>query len=379
MKPVTIIIGGDIAPTRSNYSFFEKGDINALVDNKLLSLLHSANHRIFNLELPLSDTLKPIGKDGPNLIAPAATLNGIKLLNPTLLGLSNNHIMDHDDQGMFQTIDQLSGNNIDYVGAGKNLEAAAKPRIIESGGLKIGIYACAEYEFSIAEENKAGANPFDALESPDHIARLKSKCDYVIVLHHGGKEVYRYPSPNLKKVCRKMAEKGADLIICQHSHCIGAYENYSGCVIVYGQGNFLFDLTDNEFWKTSLLVKATFDKKLTVDFIPFCKKGIGIELAGPDVSEEILNAFYERSENILLPGFIEKEYDKFCNENGLYYLGAFAGLGRVSRKIDGLLNGIITKRIYSMKKMHMLQNFIECEAHRELVVRYLNMRRKKNI
>ena len=37
-----------------------------------------------------------------------------------------------------------------------------------------------------------------------------------------------------------MAENGADVVICQHSHCIGCYEEYQGCYILYGQGNFHF-------------------------------------------------------------------------------------------------------------------------------------------
>ncbi len=180
----------------------------------------------------------------------------------------------------------------------------------------------------------------------------------------------------LRKVCRKMAEKGADLIICQHSHCIGAFEQYFGSTIVYGQGNFLFDLTDNEFWRTSLLLKVTFGEKMEVEYIPFCKKGTGIELPDSDTSEAILEAFYERSRQITIPGSIENEYEKFCNANGLYYLGAFAGFGRVFRKIDSLLNGVMTRNIYSVNKLSMLQNFIECEAHRELFINYLNRRRK---
>jgi poly-gamma-glutamate synthesis protein (capsule biosynthesis protein) len=286
--------------------------------------------------------------------------------------------MDHDDQGLFQTMEILKKNNVEYVGAGEDLEKAAKPRIIESDGKKIGIYACAENEFSIAEMNKPGANPFDPLESPDHIEALKAQCDFVIVLYHGGKEHYRYPSPYLRKVCRKMVDKGADLIICQHSHCIGAFEHYSGGVIVYGQGNFLFDRNYNELWKTSLLVKATFDEKMTVDFVPFGKNGIGIALAGPELKTQILEAFNERSRDILMPGFIEKKYEEFCKEKGLSYMGVFAGLGRVLRKVDRMTNGAITNRLYSLKKLNMMQNFIECEAHRELVLKYLNLRRKRN-
>ena len=377
MKPVTISIGGDIAPTKSNYSFFEEGNIKALIDYKLLSLLNSVDYRIFNLELPLTDIIKPIRKDGPNLIAPVATLNGIKLLNPTILGLANNHIMDQDEQGLYQTMEQLSKNEISYIGAGKDLTNAAKPVIIEHDGLKIGFYACAENEFSIAEGNRAGANPFDPLESLDHIADLKSKSNFVVVLYHGGKELYRYPSPYLQKVCRKMTEKGADLVICQHSHCIGAFEKYRDSVIVYGQGNFLFDLTGNEFWKTSLIVKATFGDMMSVDFVPFCKKGIGIEFPETDMTKSILEAFYERSRNIALPGFIETEYEKFCIENGIYYMGAFAGFGRILRKIDSLMHGVLTRQIYSLNKLNMLQNFIECEAHRELFLKYLRLRRKE--
>ena len=42
---------------------------------------------------------------------------------------------------------------------------------------------------------------------------LKKQCDYVIVLYHGGKEHYRYPSPYLQKVCRKIVDKGADIVV----------------------------------------------------------------------------------------------------------------------------------------------------------------------
>jgi len=271
----------------------------------------------------------------------------------------------------------LSGHQLKYVGAGENLAGAVKPLIIEKDGLKIGIYACAENEFSIAEENRAGANPFDPLESLDHIVNLKSACDYVLVLFHGGKEHYRYPSPGLQKVCRKMADKGADLIICQHSHCIGAFERYSKSVIVYGQGNFLFDRRNNEYWNTSLLVNAVFGKELSVEFIPVCKNGNGVSIPESALSDTILKEFNRRSEYISKPGFIDAEYERFCKSNGLFYLGAFAGFGRILRGIDKLLKGRITRLLYSSKKLYMIQNFVECEAHRELFLKYLHANRKK--
>ncbi len=377
MKPKTIIVGGDIAPTTTNYSLFAEGNISALIDSRLLILINSADYRLFNLEVPLTDKQTPIIKDGPNLIAPASCVNAFKHLNPVIFGMANNHIMDQDSQGLMNTMDQLKSVGSSFVGAGRNMEEASNPLIVEKEGMKIGIYACAENEFSIAGDTVPGANPFDPLESLDHISNLKGQCDFIIVLYHGGKEHYRYPSPGLQKVCRKIASKGADLIICQHSHCVGAFERYSGSMIVYGQGNFLFDRRNNEYWNSGLLVKATFGEEMSVEFIPVSKNGNGVTLPDPRLSESILSEFHDRSEKIKTPGFIDKEYEKYCLENGLFYLSSIAGLGRIARKIDRMTNGIITGRIFSRSKLNMMQNFIECETHRELVLRYLNVKRKK--
>lgn len=380
INQVTLLVGGDLAPTPSNYSDFSDGDINSLVDDKVLAALRAADFRIFNLEVPLTDIRKPIRKDGPNIIAPVLTVKGIKLLDMTIAVLANNHILDQDEQGLYQTLEQLTKNEIRYVGAGNDLENAAKPLIIEKEGLKVGIYACAENEFSIARTNRAGANPFDPLETPDHIADLKSKCDFVVVLHHGGTEHYRYPSPGLQKVCRKMAEKGADLVICQHSHCIGAFEKYKEGVIIYGQGNFLFDRNDNEFWNTGLLIKVALSDKMSLDYIPVQKKGNGIELPDSNVGETILESFRARSKQISDPGFVAAEFEKFCDENGQYYMSVFAGFGKIVRNIDKLLNGLFTKILYPWKKISRIQNHVECESQREIVLTYLRkkMEKKKN-
>ena len=175
-----------------------------------------------------------------------------------------------------------------------------------------------------------GANPFDPLESLDHIQELKTKCDYAIVLYHGGKEHYRYPSPYLQKVCRKICEKGADLVICQHSHCIGCFEQYEGSTIVYGQGNFIFDKSKSEYWDTSILVKLEInDSQVDTEYIPITRKGNGVRLATGQAAKEILDGFQRRSKEILYEGFIEKQYQEFAQANIQSYLGIFR-----ARKMD---------------------------------------------
>ena len=373
MDLISIIIGGDLGPTQSNFSFFSSGNIDKIVDQKLLDILASSDLRIFNLEIPLIANTTPIKKDGPVLSAPVSTIRGIKLLDPSVLAFANNHILDHGGEGLLSTIEQLSRHKIGYTGAGENIFEASRPFIIEKQGHRIGLYASAEHEFSIAGETNPGANPFDPLESLDHIARLKTECDYVIVLFHGGKERYRYPTPNLQKVCRKMINRGADLIVCQHSHCVGSKEDYKNGTIVYGQGNFLFDRHNDEFYQTGLLVNVKLDKEIEVDFIPIQKKGNGVGIPETKLGQEILDRFRQRSEAIKDSDFVERQFDEYCSENGQYYLATLAGLGKTIRRIDKVLNRPLTRLIYSRKKLNTIQNHFECETHREILLRYIKI------
>lgn len=378
---MSIIIGADLVPTKTNIDLFEAGNISALVGEELKLILESADYRIFNLEMPLTDTESPITKTGPALIAPTSAVAAYKAMNVNLLTLANNHILDHGNQGLTSTLGVLRDNYIDAIGAGKSPELAARPHIFKFSNKSVGVYACAEHEFSIVTDDTPGANPFDPLESLDHIVRLKEECDYVIVLYHGGKEHYRYPSPNLQKVCRKLVDKGANLVICQHSHCIGCEEKYKSGTIIYGQGNFIFDHSKSELWKTSLLVKVTEDFK--IEYIPVMKTENTVRLAVGDMGEKILLDFRQRSEDILQEGFVKSNYQAYADGLKEFYFMKLAGIKRtfLFRAVNKLTGQRHTKKVlskkYSEKHICNLINYLECEAHRELILSILSGKGKK--
>lgn len=373
-----ILIGADICPTKSNLESFASGDIKSLIDEKLQKLLLEADFTIFNLEVPLVDSANPIIKNGPNLIAPTNTINGIKTMNPHFFTLANNHIMDQGIVGLHSTMRTLNEAGISYAGVGDTPEEAAKPFIFELGSKKIGIYCCAEHEFSIVTKHSPGANPFDPLESPDHIAKLKEQCDYVIVLYHGGKEHYRYPSPNLQKTFRKLAEKGADLVIAQHTHCVGCQEIWKGTTLVYGQGNFLFDMADNEYWNSSLLINVQFDDEAetpTISYIPLVKANHRANVAVGREAESIIDGFEKRSGEILNSEIVEKKYTEFAEASLQNYLGTLYGAKNKKFLIKALnklskskYRKFILKRNYGLAESIAIQNMLECEAHRELAI-----------
>lgn len=373
---MSIIIGADLVPTMVNEEMFIHSQIIGLIGESLNFVLQTAEFRIFNLEVPLTNQEHPIQKNGPNLIASTETAKGMKAIGVDLFTLANNHIMDQGDTGYYDTIKALDGIGINHVGAGVNLKEACQPFFFKLDGKRYGVYACAEHEFSIAGEDKPGANPFDPLESLDHVAEMKSSCDFGIVLYHGGKEQYRYPSPVLQKVCRKIIEKGADLVICQHSHCIGCQEKYMHGTIVYGQGNFLFSKYDNEYWNSGLLIRINQDG--AIDYIPIKKTKNGICLAEGEHGKRILKSFYERSDEIQRLGVIEEKYKDFAKDSRSYYLLYFSGLS--DKLLFRVMNKLSRQRLQKwvsgkfIKKYGTgMRNYLECEAHRELLLKGLQL------
>lgn len=216
------------------------------------------------------------------------------------------------------------------------LAEASESKTFTFAGRMVGIYACAEHEFSIAEDYLPGANPFDPLWSLDHVVELKRRCDYVVVLYHGGKEHYRYPSPQLQRVCKRIVDKGADLVVCQHSHCVGCMERYREGTIIYGQGNFLFDFCDSEFWQTGLLVRV--DQDFELSYIPFSKRGGTVRLVCGDEGVRILNGFNGRSAEIQQDGFVRQRYTELAESMLEFYLTALRGKPSATARIASKLS-----------------------------------------
>ncbi|OJF90274.1 CapA family protein, partial [Alkalibacterium sp. 20] len=360
---MNILIGGDLVPTKENFELFNNGYLESLLGNDLKNIWLNSDVRIFNLEAPLYDREKPINKWGPNLLAPTSVISGIEKLEPSLITLANNHILDHDTKGLKSTIDILNKKKLPHVGVGNNIFEASAGYVIEHSGVKIGIYACTENEFSAAKENSAGANPFDPIDSLEHISNLKKKSDYVIVLYHGGKEHYRYPSPYLQKISRKMVERGADIVICQHSHCIGAKEVYKDSTIIYGQGNFIFKRKSNEYWNTSVIINIILKDNIELEYIPIVATEQGTRLADANESAAILNDFLRRTQEIKKKGFVLEQYQNYADAQLDNYLRGLSGLSKWFYRFDKYIcRGSLMKKIYNERSLLAIQNYVECEA-----------------
>lgn len=377
-----IYIGADLVPTDINKALFENGNGEALVGKELYEILKQSDLNVFNLEVPLTDVETPIVKFGNNLIAPTKTIHGYKALEPIFLTLANNHSLDQGEEGLTSTLNLLKNQDIAHAGAGSSLKEAKKPFIFEKEGIRIGFYLCVEHEFTVASCHTMGANPFDVLESFDEVLALKEQCDYVIVLYHGGKEFYRYPSPMLQRYCRKFIDKGANLVICQHNHCVGSREDYNGGSIIYGQGNFIFNsefyINHKEFVKDSLLIRVEATKdSFIVSEVPIRSTEMGTRQATESEADETLTAYKQRSENIKDAHFVAQAYKDFADTHIKRYLREFIGRSCIIRAINALFGRKLMQLILGKTSYLAIQNYLECEAHHELFLRGIKNINKK--
>lgn len=372
MSGIHLLLGGDVLPTESTFSAFQAGDAETLLTGGLLEAWLGADARFFNLECPLTNGETPIEKCGPALRAPVDCVRGVAALRPDGVSLCNNHILDYGPSGLADTRAALSRETVPFFGAGENRTEADVPLYYEKDGIKVGLYALCEHEFSAASESAPGANPLDPLELGDRIRKVKAGCDYLILLYHGGRECYPYPSPMLQKTCRKAVSAGANLVLCQHSHCIGSTETYQGATILYGQGNFLFDVRDGEpCFDSGLIVSVTLeDGKAAVDYLPVLRREGGARLAAGAEKDAVLSGFFARSAELEQPGFVEETYAAYAASQKEKMLKVFLS-GNPLLKAVNLLYGRKPSRVYGRRTLLNIKNTLMCESLNELIRRGL--------
>ena len=371
MKQISkIIIAGDLFPDVSNVSDFSKGDIENLFGKQICQLFADSDINICNLEGALTDHLDRCIKTGPVKVAPTEAIKAYKHLGISCCMLANNHATDGGHQGMFDTMDILNKEGIDYIGAGKDDSSITNSIIYSIGGLNIGVYNVCETMYNKPTATTAGAWLYDEYVVCKDLESLKKECDYLIVIYHGGIEKFPYPSPEIRKRFHRMADNGADMIISQHTHCIGCEEHYNGSYLLYGQGDFLLKNYAPGFTDTGLILELKIENKK----VNIKKHKVGSfenrYVRYSDVQD--LKEFYERSEKINDENYVLEQFHQFCQAELHLYLKAFKSHGRMRywmkrffpKRYKKWLHNEAFKRRDLMFALHTLRS----EQNREIAI-----------
>jgi poly-gamma-glutamate synthesis protein (capsule biosynthesis protein) len=223
----------------------------------------------------------------------------LKASNITIVGVANNVASGRDN--ILKSLAVLDANGIAHAGAGRNIDEAHKPAIVERKGVKIGFlqYTARWYQDKdmIATPSEAGVakitsidgitiDPVDLERVKADIKKLRPLVDIVVVSHHNrdgstpvqfgavkGTRTTKNRSDTedyQRQLARVALDTGADLVFGHGTHTVQGVEIYKGKPILYAIGHSNFDQPGYEDATEGLVARVVIRNKVIqrVSFVP---------------------------------------------------------------------------------------------------------------
>jgi poly-gamma-glutamate capsule biosynthesis protein CapA/YwtB (metallophosphatase superfamily) len=221
-----------------------------------LSLFHTADVRICNLECVISDRGTPWSAT-PKVFhfrSDAKNIEALRVAHINAVSLANNHSLDFDYQGLFHTMRNLAAAGIQYAGAGTTIAEACAPALWETKGKKIGLIAFTDNEPAWeATEERPGIwyVPIDLKEKRaqqllERVSQTKERVDFLIVSAHWGPNWGYAPPAEHVPFAHALIDAGADVLFGHSGHVIRGIEIYRDKPIMYCTGDFIDDYAVDE-------------------------------------------------------------------------------------------------------------------------------------
>ncbi len=369
---------------------------------EVLDTCNDKDVSMVNLECPLSEAGSPILKSGPAIRGCPEIVDALRTAKFDVAVMANNHILDHGAEAMFATREMCQKAGLQTLGVGANLEEAERPLVIEVNGLKLGLLAFAEQEFSCATSVSPGAARLDPVLAGRVVRQTKDQADLVVVNVHGGNEFHFAPSPRMQLWYRFLVDCGADAVIGHHPHTVQGVEVYKGAPILYSLGNFVFDSSGllPPCWYVGLIAKLRLGAGGVhrVELCPTVQSQNGgaphVALLKGDAAEQFAARLQRLNEIAGDQAMVRELWECFCYDQRAGYCGRLlAGAGVTPARLSGLVKGGIKYvaphylgaalsgalgRYATGKKtrqavLAQLCNLLRCPAHHELMTTALEM------
>lgn len=245
-------------------STFEKKG--AAILREVEHVLKDADVTLGNLETVASDKgLKRGLLTSFEMRGAPSSLSYIKRAGFNLLGVANNHAMQHGEEAFLESVANVREKGFGLMGVDETPGKTAPYRFTKNG---------VEHTFFAVslrpEEWHDGQVPYSKRDNFDSLLRevkeLKENTEgFLICSIHWGLELLDYPGPEEIELGRAMVDAGVDVILGHHSHLLWPVERYRNGLIFYSLGNFLFDLWAPET-KLSVIVNLDLHKDRNPDY-----------------------------------------------------------------------------------------------------------------
>lgn len=369
-----IVITGDYCPWERVALDIANSDFSAIA--ALKPIFVQADYSIVNLECPiLQGEEMPIEKSGPHMHADARAVEALTEIGVRCVTLANNHFRDFGDEGVLNTLSELSAHGIDHVGGGKNLTDASAVLYQQIGEETLAIINCCEHESSIATNTHCGSNPLNPIRQYYAIREAKRNADYVLVIVHGGVEHYQLPTPRMQEAYRFFIDAGADAVVNHHQHCYSGYESYNGKPIFYGLGNLCFDRSKrNSPWNEGFILELSLTKEeINYQLIPYhqCDAEPKVILYSEKEKQSFDKCIEELNTVIANQDKLKEAYEELKRDTRMKYRAY------IEPYKSRLMRFLFRKHMlpsFMRRKYTLINNIIQCESHRERLLDALTHR-----
>ncbi|MBC2694874.1 MAG: CapA family protein [Desulfobacteraceae bacterium] len=300
---------------------------------KVVDELLYSNILFGNLEVVFPGNSARLAKRNADIWAHDNATESLSNAQFDIMSIANNHIMDFGIDGLENTLKLLNQNNIKYTGAGKNIDYALKPVVIDHERISIGFVAFADNEGQRAGRFSSGTAEATSKLVVDSVTSLKKNVDIIVVSLHMGIEFTPYPSPFQVKLSRKIADAGADVIIGHHPHVLQGIEVYKGSLICYSLGNFVFQVYGDDYqqqaypystWGAIIKINMSKNGYASHEIIPsVIKQDHRPWLACGKERKQILQHIEEISKPLKNISEVENLYRTTCRKFAITNLGWF--------------------------------------------------------
>ena len=238
-------------------------------------VLQDADFIIGNLESTISEHHPYMGIEsrlngGYNCNSPVEFLDAIKYAGFNVLVTANNHNLDAQRQGHFDTIKHIEEYGFKNTGIFKD-NNQKRYLILEKNGIKIGILSYytlhnkIKHDFS-PEDINTFFNKYSREKLENDIKTLKDNdVDFIISYIHWGIERIHTTTEYQQKIAIEMARAGVDYIIGSHPHALQPYDeivvNNKKVPVIYSLGNFLSSSRLGQCTRDTVILSLELDKQ----------------------------------------------------------------------------------------------------------------------
>jgi len=170
--------------------------------------------------------------------------------------LANNHALDFGTVALQDSAAHLLREEIEPVGVETPTRKACDPSFFSvSDEKKIALFAISAFG-----QGSEIATASRRAELKIAIGNARSRADLVVCLVHWGIENSERITDEQRELARWLVDRGVDLVIGSHPHCVQPLDFYHGRPIAYSLGNLVFDGAPSvASWNHGALLQATLD------------------------------------------------------------------------------------------------------------------------